>query len=76
MITRKELPLTRSTVVGLLALGAVFTLAAAPAYADATGDVRVAMQRFLSLSSYEMSSTSGSHSVTVDLVKPSSRDER
>ena len=68
--------MTRSTVVGLFALGAVFTLAAASAYADATGDVRAAMQRFLSLSSYEMSSTSGSQSVTVDLVKPSSRHVR
>ncbi len=68
--------MTRSTVVGLFALGAVFTLAAAPAYADATGDVRAAMQRFLSLSSYEMSSISGSQSVTVDIVKPSSRHVR
>jgi hypothetical protein len=68
--------LIRSNVVAAFALGALFTLAAVPAYADATGDVRAAWQKFLGLSSYEMSSVSGSHSVTVDIVKPSSRHVR
>ncbi len=66
----------RSKLVAAFALGALFTLAAAPASADATGDVRAAMQKFLGLSSYEMSSISASQSVTVDLVKPSSRHVR
>jgi hypothetical protein len=66
----------RSKLVAAFALGALFTLAAGPAYADATGDVRAAMVKFLSLSSYEMSYTSGSQSGTVDIVRPSSRHVR
>jgi hypothetical protein len=68
--------LIRSNVVAAFALGALFTLAAVPAYADATGDVRAAWQKFLGLSSYEMSSISGTQSVTVDIVKPNSRHVR
>jgi hypothetical protein len=67
--------LIRSIAAGAFGLG-VLVIAAVPAYADATGDVRAAMQRFLSLSSYEMSSISGSQSVTVDIVKPNSRHVR
>jgi hypothetical protein len=52
------------------------TLAALPAYADATGDVRAAMMRFRTLSSYEMSFGTGSRSGTVDIVKPNRRHVR
>jgi hypothetical protein len=70
---RQELPLTRltrSTVAGIFALGAVFTLAAAPAYADATGDVRAAVMKVVGLSSYEMSFGTGSRRGTMDFAKP------
>ena len=53
----------------MFALGAVFTLAA-PAYADATGDVRAAVLKVVGLSSYEMSFGTGSRSGTMDFAKP------
>lgn len=49
----------RSIAAGAFGLG-VLVNAAVPAYADATGDVRAAMVKFLSLSSYEMSFGTGS----------------
>jgi hypothetical protein len=67
--------LIRSIAAGAFGLG-VLVIAAVPAYADATGDVRAAMVKFSGLSSYEMSYTSGSQSGTVDIVKPSSRHVR
>ena len=66
----------RTIAAGAFGLGILFTLAALPAYADATGDVRAAMVKFLSLSSYEMSFGTGSRSGTVDIVKPHSRHVR
>ena len=66
----------RSTAVGALALGALFTLAAVPANADATGDVRAAMLRLAGQSSYEMAIGTGSRSATIDYVKPHSMHMR
>lgn len=54
------------------ALFALTILAAAPANANPTDDVRSAMLRFAGLSSYEMSFGSGAKSGTVDFVKPNS----
>jgi hypothetical protein len=67
--------LIRSIAAGAFGLG-VLVIAAVPAYADATGDVRAAMVKFLGLSSYEMSFGTGARSGTVDIVKPNSRHVR
>jgi hypothetical protein len=67
--------LIRSIAAGAFGLG-VLVIAAVPAHADATGDVRAAMVKFLGLSSYEMSSGTGARSGTVDIVKPHSRHVR
>lgn len=62
----------RSAAAG--ALAALFALAAAPAFASATDDVRAGMMKFANLSSYEMSvaSDGGSTAATMDFVKPDS----
>ncbi|HEY0614161.1 MAG TPA: hypothetical protein VGC96_05955 [Candidatus Elarobacter sp.] len=60
----------RSIAAG--ALCALVTLAAAPASANATDDVRAAMLRFAGLSSYEMTFGSGGRTAVADFVNPNS----
>jgi hypothetical protein len=54
------------------ALSALLTLAAVPAYANATDDVRAAMLKFAALSSYEMTFNSRGRTSTLDVVNPRS----
>ena len=58
-----------------IAAGALFafvTLAAAPANANATDDVRSAFLKFAALRSYEMTFGSGARTATADFVQPDS----
>ena len=52
------------------ALFALGTLAAVPAYASPTDDVRGAMMRFAGLSSWQMTFGAGARTGTMDFVKP------
>ena len=60
----------RSIATG--ALGALLMLAALPANASPTDDVRAAMLKFAALSSYEMSFGTGARAGTADFVRPDS----
>jgi len=73
-LNAKELSLNRSTVAG--ALAALVTLTAVPAFASPTDDVRAAMIKFASLSSYQVSFGSGGRTGTMDFVKPDSMHMR
>jgi hypothetical protein len=53
-----------------IVVAALVALTAAPALADANGDVRAAMLKFAGLKSYEMAVGSGARAMTMDIVRP------
>ena len=58
--------MTRSLTAVMLA--AACTLAAAPAYASATDDVKACMQKFASLQSFEIQTTTDGRPSTIDVI--------
>ena len=54
------------------ALAALVTLAATPAFANPTDDVRSALMRYAGLSSYRMTMTAEKGGMTMDIVRPDS----
>jgi hypothetical protein len=68
-----EHPFIRSHNGSAFAVCVLFMLAALPAGADPSGDVRVAAVKLAGASSYEMTFTTAGKTATIDVIKPNTR---